>query len=220
MIKRQDINFSDFKGGRFTTSNEFAITFPKMNELLLQAQLLDFKINESFGFRQYIWARADGSTSGWLCRMDHCVPRGRNIIEEHQLLASQIGGIINSWIDKPYNINKDSLIKNNNFTFCLSDSVKGIGDWMENYYSKCLENNLNAFDTDEFVTFALENNGNTTFYHKDSKQVYLYLHDGYAPFDVKLVDRQPEYTIHQLLEAKSFTDYAELLASQWLQIIK
>ncbi len=220
MTKRQDTRLSEFKGGHFSASEAFAETFPQMSFLLKQALTVDFKINHGLRFRQYIWTRADGSTAGWVCRVDHCVPQGRNIIDEHQLLANELGGVINWWVDKAYEVKKDTLIKNNNFTFCLSDSVIGFGGWEEAYKAQCEKEGVEAFDPANFVTFAVDENGNTTFYNKDTKQVYTYLQDGYTPFDSTIVSGQPEYSIHQLDKAKSFVEYAELLANQWLDIIK
>lgn len=220
MIRRQDLKLSDFRGSSFVSSEEFVKTYPKMDTLLKKAKIVEFKINNVFNFRQYIWTLSDGTTAGWVCRIDHCVPRGRNIIHEHELLANHLGGIIESWIDKAYDKNDDTLIKNNTFTFCLSDSMMGIGEWADIYLETCKSQAVKPFDTNDFVTFALELNGNITFYHKDSKQVYLYLPDGYKSLDVELVKGQPEYTIHQLSKARSFTDYVELIAIQWLDITK
>ncbi|SHG18983.1 hypothetical protein [Dysgonomonas macrotermitis] len=220
VVKRQDIRLSEFKGGHFSPSEDFAKTFPKMASLLQQTLTVDFKINHGLRFRQYIWTRADGSTVGWVCRVDHCVPQGRNIIDEHQLLANELGGIIQTWVDKPYEVKADTLIKNNNFTFCLSDSAIGFGGWEEKYIEQCKKEGVKPLNSEDFVTFALESNGNATFYHKETKDVYIYLHDGYAPFDNTIVEGQPEYSIHQLDKAKGFVEYVELLASQWLDIIK
>lgn len=220
MTKRQDIRLSEFKGGHFNPSEEFSKTFPKMSSLLKQALTVDFKINHGLRFRQYIWTRPDGSTAGWICRVDHCVPQGRNIIDEHQLLANELGGVIQWWIDKAYEVKKETLIKNNNFTFCLADSSIGFGGWEESYKEKCEKEGVEPFNPDDFVTFALEECGNSTFYNKDTKQVYTYLQDGYTPFDSSIVEGQPEYSIHQFEGAHTFVEYVELLASQWLEILK
>lgn len=220
MTKRNDIRLSEFKGGHFSPSEEFAKTFPQMAALLKQALTVDFKINHGLRFRQYIWTRADGSTAGWVCRVDHCVPQGRNIIDEHQLLANELGGVIEWWVDKAYEVKKEILIKNNNFTFCLSDSAVGFGGWEESYKAQCEKEGVEAFDPHNYVTFAVDKNGNTTFYNKDTKEVYTYLQDGYTPFDSTIVSGQPEYSIHQFDNARTFVQYAELLADQWTDIIK
>lgn len=220
MIKRQDICFSDFKGSRFQADEIFAKTFPLMTSLLEKAIILEFNINNNLSFRQYVWTLSDGSTAGWFCRADHCVPVGRNIIPEHSLLAQKVGGIIEYWVDNKHSINDKTLIENKKFMFCLADTVKGIGGWEENYKEYCEKEGITPLDSDNYVTFALGSNGNSTFYNYKTKEVFVFLHDGYSPFDFTLVEGQPEYTIHRIDEANTFDQYVELLASQWLDIIK
>jgi hypothetical protein len=218
MSKQQNIEFTGFGGGHFSPTNEFKHTFPKMTELLGKALVVDFAINRHQRFRQYIWAQENSKSIGWLCRLEHCVPQGRNIIPEHILLSNTVGGIVEYWIDDK-SINVDTFIDNNHFTFSLPDTHSGIGGWEEHYISDCANAGFTPLETKDFVTFALEANGNTTFYHKDTKEVFFFAHDGYSPIDIALLEGQPDYTIHKFDSVTTFVDYAEALATQWLSII-
>lgn len=220
MNNKNDIVFSTIGGGKFSPSPEFIELFPEMNRLLQSSVVIDFTIDNNQKFRQYIWIKSDKSTVGWLCRLEHCIPQGRNIIDEHALLSCQVGGIIDYWVNKSYEIDTDTFIDNNNFTFSLVNSGTGIGGWEKLYLSACENEELVPLDTSDFVTFALEANGNTTFYNKNTKEVFYYAHDGYFPIDIFSINGQPEYTIHKFDGIETFTDYVETLAVQWQKIIK
>lgn len=218
MNKQQNIDFTGIGGGHFDPTSEFIDTFPKMTELLQKPLVVDFAINRHQRFRQYIWSRNNSKSIGWLCRLEHCVPQGRNIIGEHILFSKNVGGIIKYWIDDK-GITSNTFIDNNHFTFSLPDTHSGIGGWEDNYLSDCSDIGVEPLDVKDFVTFALEANGNTTFYHKDTKEVFFFAHDGYSPIDITLLSGQPDYSIHKFDNVTTFVDYAEALASQWLNII-
>lgn len=218
-MNKQNIIFSAIGRILFQPSVEFSATFPLMTQLLQKALIIDFTINENQRFREYIWTRDDNTTCGWLCQLEHCVPQGRNLIPEHILFSKIVGGIQKIWFENKA-IRTNTFIDNNNFTFSLSDSTIGIGDWEKKYISDCNDNNIKPLNIDDFVTFGLESNGNTIFYHKDTKEVFLFAHDGYSVFDIAEVDNQPNYTIHKFLDISTFVDYVEMLATQWLKIVK
>lgn len=213
---KQSVNFTNIGGGAVDLSAEFQTTFPALSALLAKAKVVDFTINTTQVFRQYIWFHADGTSSGWLCQLEHCVPLGRNLIPEHILLAKNMGGIIDYWREDK---NTETFIDANEFTFMMKDSYPGIGSWKENYEIRCQDDKVEPLDLTKFVAFALEANGNVTFYNHETKDVFLYAHDGYSPLEIKLVQGQPEYTIHQFSQTKSFADYVEQIAHQWQRAI-
>lgn len=215
-MKRKELVFSNMESGKPEFSKEFQTTFPSLYTLLAKARVIEFAINQNQVFRQYIWQHKDGTSSGWLCQMEHCVPQGRNLIDEYILLATNMGGLIRNWRK---NKAVETLIDANEFTFLMKDSYPGIGSWDENYKLRCQEDGVNPLDLTNFVSFALEANGNVTFYDIDTRKVYLYAHDGYSPLNITLVKGQPEYTIHTIDGIGSFTDYVEQLAKQWSEVI-
>lgn len=217
MKNNGNIGFDTMHGANIKFSTEFIQLFPLMTELLEKAKVIEFTINSNQRFRQYIWIHNDGTTSGWLCRLEHCVPQGRNIIPEHILLSQNLGGIINYWSDSK---SKETFVDANVFTFSLVDTFKGIGGFEDDYIRKCQEEQINPLDIADFVTFALERDGCVTAYNYKTKEIFMYLLDGYTPFAYSVVDGQPEYTLHQLHSAKTFVEYVEALAEQWLSVIK
>ncbi|MBK5719385.1 hypothetical protein JGH11_00735 [Dysgonomonas sp. Marseille-P4677] len=218
-MKNNQATFNGIHDGKVILSQEFITLFPKMARLLDKAYKVEFTLNGNQRFRQYIWTREEGSTAGWLCKLEHCVPQGRNIIPEHILLSQTVGGIIDYWLtDSTKEAN--SFIDANEFTFSLVDSTIGIGGWEDNYINECKEQGLEPLNTSEFLTFALEANGNTTFYSHKTKEVFVYLHDDYSPFEITPHKGHPLCTIYQYDKAKSFVEYVEILAEQWLQVIQ
>lgn len=218
-MKQHDIIFSSISDRKVTFSKEFSSLFPELSNLISKASVVDFTINSNRRFRQYIWTKKDGSTNGWLCNLEHCTPQGRNIIEEHELLSKSVGSIIECWTSDE-DAKVETFIDNNNFTFSLVDTTKGIAGWEDNYLELCEEESISPLDINDFVTFALEANGNITFYNYKTKEVFYYAHDGYYAFDISLVDKQPEYSIHTIDGVSTFVDYVEQLAKQWLAIVR
>ncbi len=217
-MRNKQVVFSNIHDGKADFSADFSMLFPKMTLLLSKAYKVEFTLNDNQRFRQYIWAADNGRTSGWLCKLEHCIPQGRNIIPEHILLSQTMGGIMHFWLDDSA-VNVDTFIDANNYTFSLTDSMVGIGGWEENYVNECKTEGLKPLDTTEFVTFALEANGNTTFYNHKTKEVFIYLHDDYSPFKVTPQNGHPSCTIYKYDKVKTFADYVECLADQWLELL-
>lgn len=216
---KQHIIFTNISDGKEDTfDHEFQTLFPELNKLLLKASKIDFTINDNQVYRQYIWKDKKGVTSGWLCHMEHCVPRGRNIIQEHAVISKNVGTIVQYWIGGHQDA--DTFLKANEYIFSLKDAAVGIGGGTEKYLSACKSEGIEPLDLNEFVTFAVEANGNTTFYNYKTKEVFFFAHDGYSPLDITKVKGQPEYTIHKFDKANSFTDYVEHLAHQWEKVVK
>lgn len=218
-MKNNQVIFDGIHDGKMNLSPDFIALFPKMTQLLDKAYKVEFTLNGNQRFRQYIWTNAKGGTCGWLCKLEHCVPQGRNIIPEHIMLSKNLGGVIKYWLgDRTEDAN--SFIDANSFTFSLTDTTVGVGGWEDSYVDECKEQGLEPLDVSEFVTFALESNGNTTFYNYKTKEVFVYLHDDYSPFEITPHKGHPSCTIYQYDRAKSFVGYVEALADQWLQVIQ
>ncbi|HMM04019.1 MULTISPECIES: hypothetical protein [unclassified Dysgonomonas] len=218
-MKNNQVIFNGIHDGKITFPKEFATLFPKMTRLLDKAYKIEFTLNGNQRFRQYIWTLNGGNTIGWLCKLEHCVPQGRNIIPEHILLSQNMGGIVEYWLEDN-TMEAESFIDNNQFTFSLVDSTVGIGGWEENYADECKSQGIEPMDTSDFLTFALEANGNTTFYNHKTKEVFVYLHDDYSPFGITPHKGHPLCTIYQYDKAPTFVDFVEILAGQWLQVIE
>lgn len=218
---KNQIIFNTIQDVKLILSEEFVNLFPSMSKLLNKAYKIEFTLNGNQRFRQYIWTSNDGETCGWLCKLEHCIPQGRGIIPEHILLSQTVGGIIDYWVDDASK-EQGSLIDANVFTFSLTDSTKGVGGLTNGSNEECQSVAIDAFDPSLFLTFALEANGNTTFYNCQTKEVFVYLHDDYSPFDITpCKDADPSCSaIYRYDKVHTFIDYVETLADQWLQIIQ
>ncbi|MBO0929656.1 hypothetical protein [Fibrella aquatilis] len=210
-----NITFDRIGNGKLTYSDDFITTFPKLFSLLKTAHVLDFTINSNKRYRQYIWRLINNKTCGWLCQLEHVFPQHLNLIPEHILLTKTMGGIINYWGGDDFN---ETLLYANNFLFGIQNSTNSF-EWADNYLEACELESLLPLSLADLLTFSQESNGNNTFYHKETKEVFLYAHDGYSPLDITLKADQPKYTIYTYDNIITFNDYVETLAEQWLDNI-
>lgn len=210
---KNQVNFDRIHSAKLDLSEEFKAQFPRMTNLLKQASVIDFTINGNQRFRQYIWNK-NGSSYGWLCKLEHCIPVGRNIIDEHILFSTNVGGIINYWTDGDKVEN--TFIDTNEFTFSLTDTFVGGG--LKDCFSRS-SGNAGDLNVDSCVTFAQEQNGNVTFYNYLTREIFVYLHDDYSPFEVEPFEVAPPVAIYRYKGVKLFVDYVEILADQWSRIV-
>lgn len=191
----------------------FKSKFPRLTQLITKARVTDLKIN-STPYKLIAWDNKDNEVCGWLVKFESELDGGVDIIEEHKLVLKNIGGI-----KEAFNGPSDTLINNQNFVFTKSQCTKGIGDWDDYYNMVCEESKTQKIDYDNYIAFAEEANGALTLYDKTNKQVYLFSHD--HSFDnVEFLENQPPYTFHRFNSIRTFSDYVETLADQWLQTLE
>jgi hypothetical protein len=205
----------ELKEGSFTCSETFIETFPKLHKLLSFATVADVTLTrkqEQTQYRRYSW---NNSTS-WLCKIE-TDKTSVKILPEHQLLLDNMGGIQESnRVDSETEI----LTDNQNFLFIGSECFAGLdADWDEFYKEACEDEGVKPIDTKNFVCFVTEANGNETYYDLQTKKVYLFATD-HCFENVKELNNQPEYTFYTINKVKTFVDYVEVLAKQWLNIAK
>lgn len=189
-------------------SDKFQETFPNLTNLVQKSRKLNLTINN----QEYIlfsWTNKDNISFGWLNKIELDKTNEIEIIEEHELLLKEIGGIQES-----YNQPEPSLTNNQNFLFIKSECSLGIGGW-DNYYEEmCKEENKTVIDYKDFICFVQEANGDVTLYDKNTKEVMLFAHD-HCFDNVEFLDNQPEYTFHKINGIETFVDYVESLATEW-----
>lgn len=208
---------TEIKEVEISYSEDFSKTFPALFELLIKARTADIvlirtkkKKETIHNYRLYSWNTKNGHTAGWLCRIE--VDRPVEILSEHQLLIDNIGGIEESYAEAP---ETEKLTDNQNFLFIKSECEPVDEDWLDYYLDICEEEDLQPLGTENFLAFAVEANGNRTFYDLKTKQVLLFAPDhdfGY----VTEAANQPEYTFYTINEVVDFVGYVEKLAKQWL----
>jgi hypothetical protein len=199
-------------------SEDFSKTFPLLFQLLSKARVSDIVLTRTrkekqtiHNYRLYSWNTKKGKKAGWFCRIE-ADNSAIEIFPEHQLLVDNIGGIEESYQQS------DEIVKltdNQNFLFIKSECEPIDKDLKDVYLERCEEEELEPLNTDNLLSFAVEANGNTTYYDLKTKKVLLFADD--HDFDyVTEVENQPENTFYTINEVDSFVDYVEKLAKQWL----
>lgn len=192
----------------YNLTADFRSTFPILSNLIQKSRILNLTINNQ-QYRLFSWTNKDNKSIGWLNKIESGKTNDIELIDEHELLLKEIGGI-----QETYNQPVPSLSNHQNFLFIKSECSKGIGGWDEYYEMMCEEENKPQIDYKDFICFVLEANGDVTLYDKNTKEVMLFAHD--HSFDnVEFLENQPEYTFHRINGIKTFVDYVESLASEW-----
>lgn len=211
-------------------SDEFKQTFPRYTHLIELADVKQFVVNGNI-YRFYQWNGQNEEPIVWLCDLgthdsentsksagESSVTRDELLVE-HILLLDNVGGILEMWDEIE---DEDVLTWAKNFVFSFSSCYRisnhnliyGEDGWI---FDEVDDND--KLPIDEMVCFSEEANGNLTFYNQKTKDVFLLLGDHCFNY-VEEVAGHPEYSFYTLQEAKTFVDYAELLAKQILDNIK
>jgi hypothetical protein len=195
--------------GSITPNTEFASIFPNLNKLITSTRVLNVAINKDH-YKLYSWIAKDGKNCGWLCQFEDPNLTDIELLLQHQLLLTTMGGI-----KKCYNEPDGSFTNNQNFLFIKSKCKRGPSYWTEYYHDMCQEEGIQPIPVDDLVSFVYEANGAQTLYDLKTGQVYLFSHDHNFDY-VNFMQGQPKYTFHYINGVKSFTQYVETLATQWL----
>lgn len=207
-IKEFDkVDFLDTES-EFQLSEKFQNTFPNLTKLIKLARVLNLNINNQ-SYKLFSWTNKNDLSCGWLNKIEKNPNTTLNLIEEHKLLLSEIGGIQES-----YNQPEASLCNNQNYMFIESECSTGIGGWDEYYEEMCKEENKDQIEYKDFICFVQEANGDVTLYNPENKEVMLFAHD-HSFEDVEFLENQPEYTLHKFKNITNFVDYVETLATEW-----
>ncbi|WP_347838564.1 hypothetical protein [uncultured Draconibacterium sp.] len=202
-----------FKDSELMISEEFKKTFPKLSGLIQKARVSNVEI-DSESYILFAWDNVDNQICGWLNKLELADSYKCEMIEEHELLLRNIGGIKES-----FNEPEDSFTNNQNFVFIGSECMRGIGDWDDYYSMMCEDDKCEKIDSSNYLAFVYEANGALTMYEPESKKVFLFSHD-HCFDNVEFIENQPEYTFHKFKNVDTFTDYVEELADQWVKFIK
>jgi hypothetical protein len=166
----------------------------------------------------YGWNTSKNNSCGWLCKLEN-YQSDLNLLFEHRLLTNTIGGIKEVWDEFDEIEKTDDFTLNQNFLFIQSMCSKGIGFNKDSYLSLCNKQDkkpLNNFD--ELIKFSQEANGNMTLYDSVNGEVYLHARNHYFDYVIN-IESQPEYTFYKIIGVKTFKDFVEKIAENWLSII-
>lgn len=192
----------------YSLKDNFRATFPVLTNLIEKSRVLNLTINNQH-YRLFSWTNKENKSIGWLNKIESDNTSEIELLDEHELLLKEIGGIKES-----YNQPDPSLTNNQNFLFIRSECTKGIGGWDDYYKTMCEEDSKPQIDYKEFICFVQEANGDVTLYNKNTKEVLLFAHD-HCFENVEFLENQPEYTFYKINGVKTFVDYVESLATEW-----
>ena len=202
-----------FEIDKFNLTQRFQDTFPIMTELINKSVKtgIEFKGKSMILFT---WEIGE-EISGWMCQFDKPTI---HLIEEHQILIDNIGGIIYSF-NGPESIELNGT--NYNYTLTLNQDFMFVGsmntnklDWEDYYIDRCKELGMKPIDLSNSVFFTKEANGAKYFYDRKTKAVKLFSQDHAFKF-VVFLPNNPEYTMHKISGVDNFTEFVELIAKQW-----
>lgn len=205
------IEFQEQKEVRL--SEEFKGAFPILTELIIRSRPT-YLIIEDINYILFAWDTLDGQICGWLNQQETEEEYKCELIQEHELLIRNIGGIRES-----FNQPEDSLSNNKNFMFLGSECSRGIGDWADYYSMTCEEEGKNKIDYTNLLAFVYEANGAVTLYNPLTRKVFLFSHD-HSFENIEFIQNQPKYTFHTFKNVDTFENYVETLAKEWEEIIK
>lgn len=180
--------------------------FPALADLLCCATTTGVNI-DCVQHELLAWDSADGERVGWLCLPPPSdVPD--NVCKPHRLLLTEFGGVIERF-NEPEDtrlLNHNSVLTNHDASFYAS-FIKD--------YSWAFDGNI-PINTSDYYTIAREANGKTTICHRVDCSVLLFAPD-HAFNEATPFNGCPEFTLYNLHDVSTLTEWVELIARQWLR---
>lgn len=202
-----------FEIDQFNLTKKFKEIFPIMSDLICSSTKTGIEFKGK-SFILFTW-EIDNEISGWMCQFDQpSIP----LIEEHQILVDNIGGIIESFNGpKSMEINgvdfNYTLTANQDFMFVGSMNTDKL--YCEDYYLDwCVKSNCNPVDLSNAVFFTREGDGAKYFYDRRTKEVKLFSLDNNFRF-IEPVPNQPERMMYTIKGLDTFEEFVEMTAKQW-----
>jgi hypothetical protein len=185
-------------------ANGIQSAFPKLAELIRSATLTGVAIN-GLQHELLAWDAPCDNRIGWLCisPMDVVL---NPVCSPHRHLLNSFGGVIERFNEPETRLlNHNAVLTNHEASFDAS---------FINDYSWAFDGNV-PIDLTAYYTVAREANGNTTICHRDDCSILLFAPD-HAFKDVTTLDGCPDFTLYNIHNASTFTEWVELIAHQWL----
>ena len=202
-----------FEIPKFNLTKKFKEIYPITTDLINKSVKtgIEFKGKSLILFT---WEIGD-EISGWMCQFDK---PNIQLIEEHQILVDNIGGIIESF-NGPESIEVNgvdynySLTLNQDFMFVASMNTNNMS-WEEFYLEWCGRDTFKPIDLSNSVFFTREANGAQYFYDRRTKEVKLFSHDNAFRF-IEPIPNQPERMMYTIKGVNNFEEFVEMTAKQW-----
>lgn len=204
-----------YSAGILRLSPSFKKAFPLLSDLIGKARVLDIRLKEH-SYQLLSWSEKGSQEENmwWLCETNISDKPLLPFLDEHNILIDNLGGIAASFylnIPKPLNANQ-------NFMFIPNYCTLGLDErgGLEYYKNVCAEHDCQPIQTQHLLKFAHEAGGALSFCDPANATVLLYANDHDFNY-VTVLPGQPEYTFYTINGVRTFTDYVETLAKQWLE---
>lgn len=192
--------------------NNFIKVFPKTTKLIQSSSQTAFKLNNEL-YILFSWKNKIGESCGWLNKFETEFPEF--LSENHNLLTKNIGGIKETYGSPD---DEEMFTSNQNFLFIPSKAKKGMDGRSDFYIETCKKEGYTPIDTNNLISFMQEANGDIILYNSN-EEVLLFAHDQCYETTIAMKN-QPECTFYTFSNAKTFVEFVEVIAAQWLEWIK
>ncbi|MFC4322660.1 hypothetical protein [Litchfieldia salsa] len=197
----------------FHASFEFEEKYPILTKLLKKARITTIKYEEQ-RYELFGWYDKDNNSLGWLCNESLELEDKeikKSLHPDHVLLLRNFGGITERW-NEPV----DTWLCNLNYALPYENAEVGINGWEESFEEYCKDEGIEIkINPRDYITFAVEANGNVTMYHKESGEILMYAHD-HAFNHIYPFHHYPEYTLYRIENCNTLKEWVETIAGQWL----
>jgi hypothetical protein len=214
------------RGNIFTTDSEFKKLFPKLTTLLNSARVTPLETAK--GERHLFgWTDKSANHLAWLAYpagYEGTYSASNDLCPDHKLMLRCFGGVDETSyadeVDKAFPESAHDLLWTLNLKFCLGerDCQPGINGWDDCYEAvQLLEPFPNPINSSDYVTFAVEANGNRIAYHRTDCSVIMFATDHCFDY-LTAYPGCPDYLLYRINGAPYFRDWVEMIAHQWTSL--
>lgn len=202
--------------GVFNPSPAFIKAYPVLTQLLSRARVTPIVAGQ-VAYLLYGWTGQDERSLGWLSPTLDAPLMKNQLHSDHRLLLRFFGGVEAQW-NEPVD---ENWLLNLNWAPCEKDCEIGFGEGIEDYYlDLCEQEEIEpSLDVNQYISFAVEANSNTTAYHRRTSEVVMFAHDHCFDYLTPLASC-PDYSFYTLNNCPDFRSWVENVAGQWLRVVQ
>jgi hypothetical protein len=187
----------------------FSRLFPVLERLLSRAFLSEMKLRGK-RYQLYSWEQPNGDVRGWLSPLSDNNP-SLPIHPDHKVLLESFGGIV-QYSNSP----EDTWILSHCDVLTASEAQNDAS--FITHYNWAFEQAgvPIPISLGQFYVIAREANANSTLCHRSTGEVVLFAPDHAFDYVVPYPSC-PDYTLYRIAGVKSFRDWVNAVAGQWLK---
>ena len=193
-------------------SREFSRLFPVLTRLLSRSRITPLTIS-GYPWTLFSWGDPAGELSGWLSPAPSESPL-ENAFVHHRVLLQSFGGVTERFNDA------ESTWLLSHIDALTMESAQSDASFIADYDWIFEQHGVPIpIDLEAYYCIAREANGNSTLCHRKTGEVLLFASD--HDFDhIEPLEGCPEYSLYRIREVKTFTDWVEKIATQWVEVVE